>query len=325
MDKNNRCLITGCEGFIGSHLADLLIAKGLLVYGMVYGDTDNIDHLDGKIMLHECDLKDKKRIEKVIKDVKPNYVFHLAAQSFVTVSWENPEETLMVNVLGTFYLLESIRKSRINPLIEIIGSSAIYGLSHENEMPLKETKEFRPTSMYAVSKASDDALGYFYSQAYGMKIIRVRPFNMTGPRKTNDACSDFTKGIIEVEKGYKDMLEAGNLETTRDFTDGRDAVKALWLLAEKGKIGEVYNLCSGRGYKMEEILKKAITLSGMDIKYKQIPEKMRPTDDPIYIGDNTKLRSLGWRPQIPIEKSLSDMLAYWREKLCGLPALGDYT
>jgi GDP-4-dehydro-6-deoxy-D-mannose reductase len=159
-------------------------------------------------------------------------------------------------------------------------------------------------------------LGYLYAKVYGMKVIRVRPFNMTGPRKTGDACSDFTRGLVEIEKGLKRYLEVGNLETVRDFTDGRDAVKALWIIAQKGVAGEAYSLCSGKGYKMKEILNMAISLSGLEkVEVKQVPEKMRPYDDPIYIGDNSKLRELGWEPKISMEKTLHDMLEYWRKNL----------
>lgn len=309
------CLITGCEGFIGSHLADLLVKKELPVYGMVYADTKNINHLKPRLNVLQCDLKDRERVKEIVDLIKPEFVFHLAAQSFVTVSWQDPEETLTTNVLGTFHLLESIRKAGIDPVIEIVGSSSIYGPCNESEMPLGEDKEFRPTSMYAVSKVSEDMLGYFYWKAYGMKIIRVRPFNMTGPRKTDDACSDFSKAIVEIEKGIRQILEVGNLDTVRDFTDGRDVVDALWLLAEKGEWGEAYNLCSGKGYRMEVILKKLISLSSTEINFRVVPEKIRPFDDPIYVGDNTKLRRLGWEPQIPIETTLSDMLDYWRKNI----------
>jgi GDP-4-dehydro-6-deoxy-D-mannose reductase len=310
-----RIIITGCEGFIGSHLADLLVDKDLMVYGMVYGGAGNIRHLKDRITLLECDLKDRQRVREVIDGVKPDIIFHLAAQSFVTLSWEDPEETLKTNVLGTFYLMDSIREAGIAPLIEIVGSSSVYGPRDTTEMPLGAEGDFKPSSMYAVSKVSEEMLGYFYWKVYGMKVIRIRPFNMTGPRKTFDACSDFAKGIAEIEKGLKESLEVGNLDTVRDFTDGRDAVKALWLLTEKGELGEVYNLCSAKAYKMDEILTKLIAISGREINCRITPEKMRPFDDPIYVGDNTRLRSLGWEPQIPIEKTLSDLLDYWRKHL----------
>jgi len=310
-----KCLITGVEGFIGSHLADLLVQKGIPVYGMVYGDTRNIEHLKDKIAFFECDMKERERVEEMIDQIRPDIVFHLAAQSFVTVSWEDPEETLKTNVLGSFHLLEGLRKAGIDPVIEIVSTSAVYGSHNEKELPLVEETGFRPTSMYAVSKVGEEMLGYFYGKVFGMKVIRVRPFNMTGPRKTYDACADFSKGAVEIEKGLREELEVGNLEAIRDFTDGRDAVKALWLIIEKGKPGELYNLCSGRRWKMKDVLDMLISLSGRDIKYKAVPEKMRPYDDPIYVGDNSRLRGLGWEPEIPMEKTLKDMLDWWRENL----------
>jgi GDP-4-dehydro-6-deoxy-D-mannose reductase len=310
-----RCLVTGCEGFIGSHLADLLVSCGVTVYGTVYGDTANIEHLKGRIAILEGDLKDRARVEAIVNEVRPDVVFHLAAQSFVTVSWEDPEETLKTNVLGSFYLLEAIRRVGLDPVILVVGSGSIYGPCTQGEMPLREEHDFRPTSIYAVSKVAEDMLGHFYWRVYGMRVIRVRPFNMTGPRKTDDACSDFAKGIAEIERGRRQVLEVGNLETVRDFTDGRDAVRALWLLAEKGIPGEVYNLCSGRSYRIRDVLEKLMALAGNRVRYLVVPEKMRPYDDPTYIGDNSKLRALGWEPQIPLEQTLADLLEWWRERL----------
>jgi len=311
-----RCLITGCEGFVGSHLADLLVALGHEVYGMVYSDTKNIDHLRHRIAIMRCDINDAGRVEEVLLKSKPEYVFHLAAQSFVMTSWEDPRLTLETNILGTLNLLEGIRKMGIEALIEIVGSSSVYGPRSPEELPLKEETDFRPTSFYAVSKVGEEMLGYLYAKVYGMRIVRVRPFNMTGPRKTGDACSDFTKGLVEIERGLKRYLEVGNLETVRDFTDGRDAVRALWLLAERGMPGEAYSLCSRKGYGMREILNMAIELSGLkNVEVRQVPWKMRPYDDPIYVGDNSKLRRLGWEPRIPMEKTLTDMLEYWRSNI----------
>jgi GDP-4-dehydro-6-deoxy-D-mannose reductase len=307
-------LITGCEGFVGSHLADLLLNKGE-VYGMVYDETSLLNHLQKKIEIIPCDLKDKNQVKSIIERTKPDVVIHLAAQSFVTVSWDKPEETLQTNVMGTFYLFESIRQAGLNPVIEVIGSSSIYGPRTKEEMPMREDAEFRPTSMYAMSKVSEDMLGYFYCKGYGMNVIRVRPFNMTGPRKQNDACSDFSKEVVEVEKGIKKIVEVGNLNTIRDFTDGRDAANAMWLLSEKGVSGEIYNLCSGTGRSMKDILSTLIRLSGKKMEYAIVPEKQRLTDDPIYVGDNSRLLKLGWKPATPIEKTLGDMLDWWRAEI----------
>lgn len=308
-----RCLITGCEGFLGSHLADLLADNGQEVWGTAYASADRLAHLEGRIRLRACDLSDGERVREVVAEARPQVVFHLAAQSFVTVAWEHPEETLRTNVMGTFHLLEAIREVGLDPLVEIVGSSSVYGPCEEAEMPLGDRRELRPTSMYAVSKVGEEMLSHFYWRVHGLRAIRVRPFNMTGPRKTLDACSDFARGIAEVERGLRERLEVGNLETVRDFTDGRDAARALWLLAERGEPGEVYQVCSGVGRRLQEVLETLIGLSGADVKYEVVPERLRPWDDPAYVGDASKLQALGWRPLIKFQRTLSDLLAYWRE------------
>lgn len=310
---NNSCLVTGAEGFIGSHLCDFLVAKQLNVHATTLGATENIQHLENKIRLTKCDLTDKKSTEKLISESSPSFIFHLAAQSFPTVSWAQPNLTLKSNIEGTFNLLDELRKSKNDPIIVVVSSSAVYGATRPDEMPLKENREFRPTSVYAVSKVAEEMLAYFHWKVYGMKIVRVRPFNMTGPRKTDDACSDFTKGVAEIKLGRKRSLSVGNVSAIRDFTDGRDAVRALWLLANSGEPGEVYNLCSGRGYRINEI----IDLLRKDACIEVItdPSRMRPFDDPIYVGDATRLRLLGWAAKIPLEQTLSDLVAYWTQRL----------
>ncbi len=311
----SKCLITGCGGFIGSYLAEYLLQRDAAVYGIVHRDTKNLDHIKGRVTLFSGDIQDKDRVEAIVTEVKPDVIFHLAAQSRVEPSQQNPEKTFSINTLGTLSLLEAVRQAAINPVIELAGSSAEYGFSHQSEIPMKETHEFRPSSPYAVSKVAADMLGYFYWRAYHLTIIRVRPFNITGPRKIGDACSDFTRGIVEVEKGRKDKLEPGNLEAVRDFTDVRDAVTALWRLAERGAPGEAYNLCSGRGYSMRQVLDMAISLSSGNIKVYPQQRKFRSIDDPVYIGDNSRLKKLGWEPQIPLETTLEDMLEYWRHQI----------
>ena len=310
-----KALITGADGFIGSHLADLLVNKNMEIYGIIHSNRKNIEHLKNRITVIECDITDKERVEETINNIKPDYVFHLAAQSFVIPSWQDPEGTVNVNILGTLYLLDAIRKARINPIIEVACSSAEYGLTYEDEIPINEKKEFRPSSPYAVSKIGTDMLSYLYFQAYKMKILRIRFFNIIGSRKIFDACSDFAKGIVEVEKDSKERLDVGNLGGIRDFTDVRDAVEAIWLLTEKGEFGDVYNICSGKRYKIKEILDRLISLSKKEISVQQDPKKTRILDDAIFIGDNSKIKKLGWEPKIPIEKTLNDMLGYWRDVL----------
>ncbi|MEX0799614.1 MAG: GDP-mannose 4,6-dehydratase [Dehalococcoidia bacterium] len=311
------CLITGSEGFLGSHLADLLVENGFDVWGTVYAHTGRLTHLDGRLHLVECDLTDGARVVEVLEQVRPDVVFHLAAQSFVTVAWESPEETLRTNVMGTFNLLEGIRQLGFDPIVEVIGSSSVYGPCGQDEMPLSDGHAFNPTSIYAVSKVAEEMLGNFYWRVHGTRVIRVRPFNMTGPRKTLDACSDFARGIAEVEKGLRSTLEVGNLDTVRDFTDGRDAARALYVLAEKGEPGEVYQICTGKARRLGEALEVLVKLSGRPIEHQVVAGKLRPFDDPVYVGDNSRLRALGWEPQIEFRQTLRDLLDYWRGCLNG--------
>ena len=311
----NRCLVTGCGGFIGSHLASFLLEKGQTVYGTVHQHAEKLDSLKDRITILKCDISDRKRVNDVVSEVKPDRVFHLAAQSLILPSWQDPEKTIETNILGTLHLLDSVRKANIDPLIEVVCSSAEYGFTGESKILIKEDGQFKPSSPYGVSKVGQDMLAYLYWRTYSIKVIRVRPFYITGPGKLSDACSDFARGIVAVEKGRTDTLNTGKLESVRDIVDVRDCVQAMWLLMEQGVPGEDYNICSGRGYKMRDILDKLLSLSSSKIKVCQSPERIRALDDPILIGDNSKLCRLGWKPQIPIERTLSDILDYWRKRL----------
>ncbi len=311
-----RAFVTGLGGFIGSHLADLLLEKNVEVYGTVHiNGTQTIDHIKNTIKTFNCDVSNKSDVEKLLLSIEPDYIFHLAAQSLVIPSWDDPEKTFKSNIYGTFNVLESARKLKNDPKIFVACSSAEYGLNLPEEIPIHENKEFRPSSPYAVSKVATDMLSFLYWQTYKMKIIRGRLFNITGPRKKHDACSDFAKMVTEVENGQRKEIGVGNLEGIRDITDVRDCVQALWILMEKAKYGDAYNICSGNSYKMKNILDTLISLSKSDIKVVQNKEKFRLLDDPIFVGDNSKLKQLGWEPKIPIEKTLSDILDYWRSQL----------
>lgn len=305
------CLITGCNGFVGFHLIEFLIKRGAIVYGTTHHDRRRIAHLHDRITTFECDILDKERIEGIVSQVKPDIIFHLAAQSRVSASWRDAENTLKVNVLGTLYLLEGVRKAAIDPVVVVACSAAEYGYC--NGTPIKEDNEFKPSSPYAVSKVAQDLLAHLYWQVYGMRVIRVRPFNITGPGMTGDACSDFARDIVRIEKGQRKALTVGNLDSVRDIIDIRDAVKAFWLIAERGTPGEAYNLCSGVGYRISDVLDKLVSMSSKTISVLQDSAKIRAREDYLQIGDNSKLCSLDWRPLIRIEKTLSNMLDYWRK------------
>jgi GDP-4-dehydro-6-deoxy-D-mannose reductase len=312
-----RFLITGGAGFIGSHLADFFVERAL---GEVYlgywseKSLERVNHLKGKVKFLKLDVKNEAAVRKAIAKIRPDVIFHLAAQSYVTESWKKPRETLETNIIGTLNLFNAVIDEKLDPKIISVCSSSEYGLTKKEEIPIKESREFRPISPYGVSKVGQDMLSFQYHKSHNLKIIRVRFFNITGPRKTHDACSDFAKGVAEVEAGKSASLKVGNLEAIRDYTDVRDAVKALWLLYKKGEVGEVYNVCSGRGIKMGDMLRMLAGMSRKKINIVSDKNKFRIIDDPLYVGDNAKMRKLGWRPETPIEKTLKDTLDYWREK-----------
>ena len=309
-----RVLITGCGGFIGSHLATRLIGKAE-IFGTVYDfdGTRNIEKIKDRMTVLKCDMSDKESVEAAVEKSKPDMVFHLAAQSFVVPSWQDPEKTFRTNFLGTYYLLEALRKTMPNAKILVACSSAEYGFITEDDIPLREDSQLRPSSPYAVSKIGQDMISYLYAKAYGMKIIRMRLFNTTGPGKTFDACSDFAKGIADIENGKRKELVVGNLEGMRDITDVRDTVRAMILLSEHGEDGEVYNICTGKAHKIGDLLEKLRKMSKTKIDIRVSPDTNRRIDDPLFIGDNKKLSGLGWKPEIAIEKTLEDTLDYWRK------------
>ncbi len=313
-------LITGITGFVGSHMADLLLGKDFEVHGLCRWRSrkENIDHVNHKVHLVEGDLLDAHSLQDLMMNVRPTHIFHLAAQSFVPASWTSPAVTLEINIVGPCNLFEAVRTSQLNPLIQIACSSEEYGLVKPNEVPIKETNPLRPLSPYGVSKVAMDYLGYQYFKSYGMKIVRTRGFNHTGPRRGDVfAESSFAKQIAEIEKGRKGpVIFVGNLEAKRDYTDVRDMVRGYLLAVEKGEAGEVYNICSGKAKKIKEVLDTLLSFSKVKVKVEQDPARMRPSDVPILLGDNTKFRKqTGWKPEIPFDKTMEDLLNYWRKKI----------
>jgi GDP-4-dehydro-6-deoxy-D-mannose reductase len=315
------CLITGITGFAGSHLAEYLLSLGNCeVHGTIRwrSRTENIDHLKGKIHLHDCDLRDSGSVYRLIADLKPDRIYHLAAQSYVPMSWTAPQETFVTNVIGQLNIFEAVRATGCSCRIQIAGSSEEYGLVMPDETPIKETNPLRPLSPYAVSKVAQDLMGYQYHQSYKMHIIRTRGFNHTGPRRGMVfVTSNFARQIAEIEKGKREpVLYVGNLEAVRDFTDVRDTVRAYYLILEKGVPGEVYNVATGKGYKIRQVLEILQGLSTAKFQIKQDPKRLRPSDVELLIGDPTKLKSAtGWEPQYSFEQTLKDLLDYWRERV----------
>ncbi len=316
-----RVLITGITGFAGSHLAEHILNHypGVEVFGIVRWRSrmENVAHLKEQVELCEADLKDLVSVQECLAHVKPDRIFHLAAQSFVPTSWKCPAETFMINVIGEVNLFEAVRGLKLSPRIQIAGSSEEYGLVLPDEIPMKETNPLRPLSPYAVSKVAQDLLAFQYFKSYGMDIVRTRGFNHTGPRRGEVfVTSNFAKQIVEIEKGLRDpVIYVGNLEARRDFTDVRDMVEAYWLSLEKGEAGEVYNIGSGVARTMKEVLDTLLALCRVKVRVEVDPKRLRPSDVPILLSDSSKfVARTGWKPKIPFEQTLRDLLEYWRAK-----------
>ncbi|KKU87272.1 MAG: NAD-dependent epimerase/dehydratase [Candidatus Gottesmanbacteria bacterium GW2011_GWA2_47_9] len=315
-----KVLITGIAGFAGSHLAELLLSKGFEVHGMRRPRTkmDHIESIANRLHLTDADLLDSHSLYSTISRIKPDYIFHLAAQSFVPTSWVSPSVPLEVNIVGSANLFEAVRQANIDPVIQIACSSEEYGMVHDNEVPIKETNPLRPLSPYAVSKVAMDYLGYQYHQSYGVRVVRTRGFNHTGPRRGDTfAESNFAKQIALIEKGKQEpVVHVGNVDAKRDYTDVRDMVKGYLLAVEKCDPGDVYNICTGSTVKIADVLKLLLSYSKIKVEIKEDPDRMRPSDVPILLGDNSKfVAKTGWKPEIVFEKTMEDLLNYWRERV----------
>jgi len=317
-----RALITGITGFAGSHLAEYLLAEhpDVEVFGTYRWRSrmDNIEHLRAKIKLLEADLRDLTSVHAALDRARPDFIFHLAAQSFVPSSWTAPNETLTTNIVSQTNLFEAIRSLRLDPVVQLACSSEQYGLVHPDEVPIKETNPLRPLSPYAVSKVAQDYLGYQYFQSYGLKAIRTRGFNHTGPRRGQVfVTSNFCSQVAAIELGQQEpVIRVGNIEAIRDFTDVRDMVRAYWLAVNHGKPGEVYNVATGTGIRIRDMLDRIIALANVEVRIEVDPERLRPSDVEILIGDSSKFRAdTGWAPRIPFEQTLRDLLDYWRRTL----------
>ena len=315
-----RALITGLSGFVGSHLAEFLLENDFDVFGIIRwrSNRENIRDFEQKLTLFEGDMRDLTSVKQVISDCKPDRIYHLAAQSFVPTSWTAPQETITSNIVGQLNILEAVRETNLPVRILVVGSSEEYGLVHEDEVPITEDNPLRPLSPYGVSKVGQDLLGFQYFQSYGMHIIRTRAFNHTGPRRGEVfVTSNFCRQSVLIEKGKQEaVIKVGNLEAKRDFTDVRDVVRAYWLALEKGTVGEVYNICSGRSWVISDLLEKIVEIAGIKIEITKDETRMRPSDVKILQGSHEKFtKATGWEPEIPMEKTIADLLDYWRERV----------
>ena len=314
-----KVLITGVSGFCASWLAEAYIERGDEVQGTIRqrSDLGNIECIRDKLGLHYCDMRDGHSVLNVIDKVRPDVVEHAAAVTFVPFSWQNPSDTLETNIMGTLNVLEAMRRVVPDAGFHYFGSSEEYGLVHPEELPIKETNPLRPLSPYAVSKVSGELLAKQYHYSYGIRAVLTRAFNHFGPRQSPHlVTSNFTLQIAQAEKQGSGVIKVGNLDAVRDFTDVRDVARAYMLALEHCEPGEPYNVCSGRAWSIRQVLDMILELTDAEIKIEPDPERMRPSDAPIYQGDCSKFHKLtGWRPAIEFKESLAESLNYWRRRL----------
>lgn len=314
-----KILITGVSGFAGSHLAEYLVSKQKYTISGTYLQEEsliNVSQIAQKVQLTKIDLTNESDVSSLIREARPDFVFHLAAATSPADSFTNPGATITNNAVAQIHLLEAIRKEKLfDTKILIISSADVYGRVAKSDLPIDEDTPFMPVDPYAVSKITQDYLGLQYFLSYQLKIVRARPFNHTGPRQSPQfVVSSFAKKIAAIEKGeIKSVLTVGNLDTRRDFTDVRDMVQAYATLLEKGKIGDVYNIGSGVSHPISEILQKLLSFSKKEIRVEKDLTLMRPADAPDLVCDNKKIRdAILWKPTIPLDTTLEQTLDYWR-------------
>jgi GDPmannose 4,6-dehydratase len=326
-----KVLVTGITGMVGSHLADYLLENtDWDIYGMCRwrSPLDNIGHLleqvekKDRLFLEYGDLNDSISLQRVVTRVKPNYVFHLAAQSYPRTSFDAPIDTLNTNILGTCRLMEAIRVcTDIKPIIHVCASSEVFGRVSKDKLPINEECTFHPASPYAISKVGTDLIGRYYAEAYQMTVLTTRMFTHTGPRRGDVfAESTFAKQIAMIEKGMiEPVVKVGNLDSLRTYTDVRDAVRAYYLLVTVDPIpGSYYNIGGSFSCTIGEMLYTLIDMSPMKgkIRIETDPERLRPIDADLQVPDTAKFKGhTAWQPVIPFETTMRDLLDYWRNRI----------
>jgi len=312
-----RVLITGADGFIASHLIGELGRETdwkITGIGLKPEPSAKVEGLEYMV----ADLTDYDVVKDVLDGCRPDGVFHLAAQPSVHLSWEDPWTTYRVNLLGQVNLMEALRRLGLSASVHVACSSEEYGKVSPDRLPITEDSHFNPCSHYAVSKVAQETLGLMYYQAFGWRVFVTRGFNQVGPGQSPDfVVPSFARQVALIEGGFcEPVLRVGNLEAKRDFTDARDTVRAYRMVMERGTAGAAYNVCSGTARPVSEILELLLSLSASVIRVERDPERQRPTDIPVLVGDNTRLREeTGWEPRISLKETLRDTLNYWRERV----------
>ena len=310
-----KALVIGAAGFVGGHLIRHLACEcGFSVYATKLAH-ESLETPDAEI--YNLDILDAEAVAELLEKIKPDQIYHLAAQSSVKLSWDKPQLTADINIKGTINVLEAVRNSGYSPEVLLVGSGEEYGYLKPEEIPVKEDTLLRAGNIYAATKACQGMPGEIYARAYGMKVIMVRAFNHIGPGQSDIfVISDFCRQVVMAELGKKEpVLSVGNLEAERDFTDVRDIVRAYSALMKDGKPGQTYNVGSGRAESIRSMLDRILKKSSVSIEVVQDSSRMRPSDVPSIAADITRIKEdTGWCPEIPIDSTIDDIMEYWRLK-----------
>ena len=299
---------------MGCYLREFLKSQGHRIWGSAYPD---VPEFSAEEQIFYLDIRSEKDVFENIQEVEPDWIFHLAAVSNVRHSWDRRKETLETNIIGTLNVFEGIRQFSPDARVIFVSSSDIYGTQSLSESRLTEREAVLTMNPYAYTKWSGEVLSEFYARIENLNIVIARPFPHTGPGQSADfVCSDWACQIARIEKGLSEpVINVGNISVERDFTDVRDVVKAYVGLIEKGKTGQVYNVCSGRSFSLEKILECLLSYTQKEISVRVDPQKIRKVDIPRLVGDNKKIKGdVSWEPKIPVEQSLVELLEYWRSR-----------
>ncbi|MCU0241179.1 MAG: GDP-mannose 4,6-dehydratase [Vicinamibacteria bacterium] len=313
-------LITGIAGFVGQHMLTWCETERADAerVGFIQPGWPVPAGLAARARLIEVDLGSQAAVAAAFDQVRPTHIVHLAAQSSPQQSWRDPTGTMHVNVFGLLYMLEALKERDLNPRVVVVGSAEEYGLASPEQMPLTEDAPLRPATPYAASKVAQGFVALQYAVGCNMETLRTRAFHHTGAgRGENFAESSFARQIVEIELGLRDaVIDVGNLEGVRDYSDVRDVVRAYGLLLERGARGEVYNVCSGQGIRMRALLERLIAISGVAAEIRVDPARLRPLDLPVLIGDASRLRqATGWAPRHAIDETLRQLIEHWRARV----------
>lgn len=316
-----RVLITGATGPVGSSLAEYMLTQAgveLAIFKRWRSDMRALANVAARVTFYEGDIEDAYAVSDAIAHCKPDHIFHLAAQSYPAASWGAPVATMRANVEGTIHVLEAVRRHAPQARVHIAGSSAQYGVVSPEHVPIKESHPMRPASPYGISKVGQELLGLQYFDSYGIHTVVTRSFNHVGPRQGDrTAIQTFCRQMALIEAGRQEpVILVGNVEPRRDYTHVDDVARALWALIQSAPGGNVYNMCSGQAVRIGDIVDMVIAKGRVPVEVRVDPARLRPVDEPILRGDNSRLVAVtGWQPRITMPQIIDELLQFWRERI----------